>query len=155
MQAQTPEDDHDLIVHLLHGGGSLWIPGAKPRNEPAPFTPPELPTTLQPHPLNPNQAPMLIGTIPALTLPSIGARNLPWSGPAQPGHYWYVALPHLAHHRGECDRCEPVWCTADQQWKELPDNETLFAAIELSRRQSDGSTITLLAHADDVPDDWS
>lgn len=32
MQAQsleTPDDYHDLIVHLLHSGGPLWVPGCQ------------------------------------------------------------------------------------------------------------------------------
>ncbi len=88
-----PDDYHNLIVHLLHSGGPLWGPGAKPnaRNEPVPFTAPQLPTTLHPHPLN----------------PGLGSLRLPWWGPDERGDYWCVALSHLAHGRGECDRCEP------------------------------------------------
>ncbi len=59
-----PDDYHNLIVHLLHSGGPLWGPGAKlnARNEPVPFTAPQLPTTLHPHPLN----------------PGLGSLRLPW-----------------------------------------------------------------------------
>ena len=51
MQAQaleTPDDYHDLIVHLLHSGGALWIPGAKPhaRNQAVMFEPDDLPDDL-------------------------------------------------------------------------------------------------------------
>lgn len=45
MSAATPEELHELISHLLHSGGSLWVPGALPhvRNWPVRFIPPELP----------------------------------------------------------------------------------------------------------------
>ena len=51
MQAQsleTPDDYHDLIVHLLHSGGPLWVPGAKPhaRNQAVMFEPDDLPTRI-------------------------------------------------------------------------------------------------------------
>lgn len=155
----TPDRNHDLIVHLLHSGGALWVPGAKPhaRNEPVSFTPPQLPTTLYPHPLNPAQAPVLLGTIPDFSPPGLGTCKLPWPGPDERGHYWCVALSHLAHGRAECDRCEPVWRRAEAQWSAIPDDGArglLFGAIELSYRSTDGSTVTLLIHVDDVPDDW-
>lgn len=100
MPAQNPNECHDLIVHLLHFGGSLWVPGAASHNEPVPFAPLELPATLQPHPLNPEQTPILLGTIPHFTPASLGTCNRPWFGPDQRGSYWCVALSHLAHARG-------------------------------------------------------
>ena len=71
MQAQaleTPDDYHDLIVHLLHSGGALWIPGAKPhaRNQAVMFEPDDLPTMLRPHPTNPKQTPVIRGQISGL-----------------------------------------------------------------------------------------
>ncbi len=155
----TPDDYHDLIVHLLHSGGPLWVPGARPnaRNEPVPFTAPQLPTTLHPHPLNPEQAPVLLGSIPDFSPPGLGWLSLPWWGPDERGDYWCVSLPYLAHGRGECDRCAPVWDSADTHWARMPDDDgraILFVAIGLSHRQADGSNVTLLIPLDDVPDDW-
>lgn len=125
------------------------MPGAKPdaRNEPVPFTAPQLPTTLHPHPLNPEQTPVLVGTIPDFSPPGLGWLSLPWSGPGERGDYWCVALSHLAHGREECERCAPVWDRADAHWARMPDDDgraILFVAIGLSHRQNDRSNVRLL-----------
>ncbi|GAT06221.1 uncharacterized protein RMCFA_6332 [Mycolicibacterium fortuitum subsp. acetamidolyticum] len=144
MQTQTlktPDDYHDLIVHLLHSGEALWVPGAKPhaRNEAVMFEPDDLPVTLRPHPLNPAQTPILRGQL--------------YGGfVARP--YWGVALAHLAHARGTCERCEPVWRAATEQWADVPDegqHEALFASIEVGNPEEPGA---LLVHIDDIPADW-
>lgn len=112
------------------------------------------PTMLRPHPLNSQQTLVLLGTIPGFAAPRLGACPVPWFGPQRPGECWCVALSHLAHARGECGRCEPVWRSADEQW-DARNDEAFFAAIELSHREGDGSTITRLVRLDDVPAGWA
>lgn len=141
----------DLIDHLLDGaGGGLWIPGAKPhaRNEPVPFAPYSLPPIIRPHPINPEQTPVVLGTM----------------CDGEPRDLLHcVALAHLAHGRDECTRCDPVWRTAATQWADVPDegnHETLFGVVELTNPdtgalyQLNGLAVRLLVHIDDVPADW-
>lgn len=123
---QTTDDYHDLIVHLLHSGGALWVPGAKPhsRNQAVMFEPDDLPAMLRPHPTNPKQTPVLRGQIVGLT----------------PQPYWCVAIAHLAHTRG-CERCEPVWLTAAEQWAAVPndgEHEAMFTSIDVGNRDEPG-----------------
>lgn len=134
---ETPDDYHDLIVHLLHSGGPLWVPGAKPhaRNKAVMFEPDDLPTTLRPHPTNPKQTPVMRGQITGLA----------------PRPYWCVAIAHLAHARG-CERCEPVWRAAAEHWADVPNDGALFAAIDVGK--PDEPPGALLVHIDDIPTDW-
>lgn len=140
---KTTDDYHDLIAHLFNDdGGALWVPGAKPhtRNEPMLFAPYNF--SVRPHPVNPEQTPVLMGSL-------VGATT-------DEAVLHCVALGHLAHDRGECARCEPVWRTAAEQWAEVPDeghHEALFGFVELAHREN-GLAVRLLLHIDDVPADW-
>lgn len=95
------------------------------------FEPDEMPVMIRPHPLNPAQTPVLRGQL---------------YGDVVARPYWGVALAHLAHARGTCQRCEPVWTYAAEQWAEVPAGGALFGAIDPG---------ALLVHADDVPPDWA
>lgn len=128
----TPNDLHALLVHLLHGGGALWVPGAKPNGEAVMFEPEELPVLLPSHPTNSAQTPVLRGQVIGLA--------------ARP--YWCVAIAHLAHARG-CEQCEPVWRTAAEQWAAVPDRAALFTAIDMG--PPDEPPGALLVHAHDIP----
>ncbi len=135
-------NDHDLLEHLLNDpDGALWVPGAEPhaRNEPALFAPYAFPPMLRAHPTNPNQTAVLIG-------------NIGGDGDA-PVLLAGVALANLAHPRGECSRCAPVWRAATEQWARVPDedgHESLFAVVA-DQPLDNGLAVWLLVHAQDVP----
>lgn len=145
MQEGIPQQhnkiDLDAFTEHLLNGHPLFVPGGQPdhgdgtRNTPFSFLPTK-PIELANHPLNPDQTPV------------VGGRLREWGqdGPKT----WYVALAHLAHARGTCELCDPVWQKADDAWDEIPEYDdaahaALFAAFGV------GSDEALLVHIDDVP----
>ncbi|SLF47934.1 Uncharacterised protein [Mycobacteroides abscessus subsp. abscessus] len=132
----------DALVEHLFNEEALWVPGGRPdhggdaRNMPLAFVP-QLPLRIRRHPLNAVQTDVVGGrlTDPVRQDPDI----------------YFVALAHLAHARGTCETCDPVWLSADDAWSEIPTYDdgghaSLFAAFTAA-----GSDEALLVHIDDVP----
>jgi len=131
-----------LVEHLLNDQ-CLFVPGGQPehghgRNRAFSFVPAQ-PIQLRPHPVNPDQTPVIAGRLSESTITGITV--------------WYVALAHLAHARGSCPDCEQVWREADAAWSEIPEYgddscASLFAATSV---EPSGA---LLVHVDDLPEEW-
>lgn len=104
------------------------------------FDPDGPPIALRKHPFRADQTAIMRGQLTG------GVRARP---------YWGVAIAHLAHARGTCERCESVWRTADEQWAGVPDegnHEALFGVVEVGDPANPGA---VLVHIDDIPTDSS
>ncbi|WP_156628436.1 hypothetical protein [Mycobacterium sp. 1274756.6] len=139
MSVQATPTDTELVEHLTDGR-RLFVPGGHPhgRDRPALFTP-YSPVEVSPHPLNRAQTAVVRGRIHGFA--------------DRPG--WWVALAHLAHGRGTCDRCERVWAESAAQWVDLPTAAALFAAIDIVAQQPWAEADALLVHIDDLPAAWT